>query len=398
MSLAAILEEAASALPAYADAIRPANGDPFQLLKGLGPDGAASVLTWLLLHAPDSAGELANDWAEEPVGVQALTGLDEEALPKPARKLLRRVRHRLRSQGITLGGEEIVPEAHIARLPDIADHVEVAYVSALDPRGARMVYLVEANPAGGARLFEAVVDDARGIVDFQVYSSGRARVRTFLKTMTAKSQFAVVETSPDSVRALLHRALQAHPADRALPQPVREWRSHFGGPSRDGAKTPGQEAGEALDGEAAPADLDELEGAIRGNRIGPWPPSPQRLQDLGELVKEQAEGQIIVSGARASERLEDALALATADLFDSGYSQKTANRLEESAYVAWKCGREAEARGCLAAARSFREAEVRENRIARVLLEVSLEPVLKAMQEASESPEDEGLASSLIKT
>ena len=67
MSLAAVLEEAASALPEYADAIRPANGDPFQLLKGLGPDGAASVLSWLLLHAPDTAGELANDWAEEPV-------------------------------------------------------------------------------------------------------------------------------------------------------------------------------------------------------------------------------------------------------------------------------------------------------------------------------------------
>ena len=398
MSLAAVLEEAASALPDYADAIRPANGDPFQVLKALGSEGGASVLTWLLLHAPDAAGELANDWAEEPVGVQVLTGLDEAKLPKPARKILRRVMHRLRSQGITLGVEKVAPEAHVARLPDIADDVEVAYVSALDPRGARMVYLVEANPAGGARLFEAVIDDVRGVVDFQVYSSGRARVRTFLKTMTAKSQFAVVEASPDSVRALLHRALHAHPADRALPQPVREWRSHFGGPSSGGAKTPGQESGEALAGEAAQADLDELEEAIRGNRIGPWPPSSQRLQDLGKLVEEQAGGQIIVSGARESERLEDALALATADLFDSDYSQKTANRLEESAYVAWKCGREAEARGCLAAGRSFREAGVRENRIARVLLEVSLEPVLKAMQEAAESPGEEGSASSLIKT
>ena len=292
-----------------------------------------------------------------------------------------------------------MPEAHIARLPDIADHVEVAYVSALDPRGARMVYLVEANPAGGARLFEAVVDDARGIVDFQVYSSGRARVRTFLKTMTAKSQFAVVETSPDSVRALLHRALQAHPADRALPQPVREWRSHFGGPSRDGAKTPGQEAGEALDGEAAPADLDELEGAIPGQPHRALAAKPATLAGsggTGQRASRRPNHRFWGSCERAPRGCTCRLRLQTC--LTRAIPKKTANRLEESAYVAWKCGREAEARGCLAAARSFREAEVRENRIARVLLEVSLEPVLKAMQEASESPEDEGLASSLIKT
>ena len=43
MSLAGALEQAASALPDAADAIRPANGDPVRLLELLDPETAARV-------------------------------------------------------------------------------------------------------------------------------------------------------------------------------------------------------------------------------------------------------------------------------------------------------------------------------------------------------------------
>ena len=64
MSLAEILETVATALPDYAEAIRPANGDPSLLLDALGPEDGSEVLTWLLVHEPDAAAELANVSAE----------------------------------------------------------------------------------------------------------------------------------------------------------------------------------------------------------------------------------------------------------------------------------------------------------------------------------------------
>ncbi|MFP8874318.1 MAG: hypothetical protein VCB42_07270, partial [Myxococcota bacterium] len=321
--------------------------------------------------------------SQEPEGAEVLLRMDESALPKAGRKLLRRVLHRLRSQGVVIEEEQAAVEERVARLPELEDRVEVAHVSGLDPRGARMVYLVEGNPAGGARLFEAVLDESRGVVDFQVYSAGRSRVRTFLKTLTGGSQFEVAEAQPDAVRALIRRALERHPAERPLPKAMRDWRGHFFG-TEDEALTPGQEVAQCLGATETGDGVAKLEEAVRSGRLGPWPPPRQRLQELAGLVEEQARGQVIVSGAREGERLDEAMALATADLFDSEYAERTARRFEESAYVAWKKGREAEARGCLKACRAFREGDVRENGIARAMLEVALGPVLERLQEAAQ--------------
>ena len=104
------LERAASALPADADAIRPANGDPARLLELLDAEAAARVLRWLLTNEPADGAELAGAWAEDPeAGLAALLRVTEERLPKAGRKALRRAHHRLRSRGVEL------PEAEPAQ-------------------------------------------------------------------------------------------------------------------------------------------------------------------------------------------------------------------------------------------------------------------------------------------
>ena len=110
------LERAASALDADADAIRPANGDPSQLLRGLDAEAATRVLAWLLEHVPAAGAELAAAWAEEPdAGAAPILAIPEEGLPKPARKTLRRARHQLRSRGVAV---EVAPRVQVvASLP-----------------------------------------------------------------------------------------------------------------------------------------------------------------------------------------------------------------------------------------------------------------------------------------
>jgi hypothetical protein len=115
MSLAEALERAASALTADADVIRPANGDPFQLLDSMDSEAAARLLTWLLANECDDAGDLVEAWAEDDRGVAALAGVDEAALPKAGRKALGRIFHRLRSSGVELRPR--TAEAVVSRLP-----------------------------------------------------------------------------------------------------------------------------------------------------------------------------------------------------------------------------------------------------------------------------------------
>ena len=46
----------------------------------------------------------------------------------------------------------------LATVETVEDSFDRALLSPLDPRGARMAYLVEPHPAGGARMYEAVLE------------------------------------------------------------------------------------------------------------------------------------------------------------------------------------------------------------------------------------------------
>ena len=203
------LERAASALPGDADAIRPANGDPAALLRALDAEAAVRVLDWLLRFEPEAGAELADNWAEEPDAASGpLPRLSGDALPKAGRKALSRALHRLRSRGIELAGAP--PAAVVAKLPPIEEELEAAFVSAIDPRGTRLAYLVESNPAGGVRLFELVLDEERGILEFEVYATGRSKARQFLRDLRARERFP-------GRRVAGGRRARARPEDRRGP-------------------------------------------------------------------------------------------------------------------------------------------------------------------------------------
>ena len=375
------LERAASALPGDADAIRPANGDPAALLRALDVEAAARVLGWLLVHEPEAGAELADSWAEEPDAAGGpLTRLRVDTLPKAGRKALSRVRHRLRSRGIEL--TDAAPVAVVAKLPPIEEEVEAAFLSAVDPRGTRIAYLVESNPAGGVRLFELVLDEERGVVEFEVYTTGRSKARQFLRDLRSREHFPAVEAPADAVRALVQKIAEGQPAARPLPRGFIEFRAHVAAP-KPGARTPGALAQEALGAATDSAALARAAELVRTHEIGPWPAAAPVLEKIAERINELAKSPLVVSPAARRERAQSLLAEAQAELFAEPVGAHTAQRFAESAYVLWKTGREQDAKACLAAAQSFREEPLAENPIARALLETVLASVLASLDEAA---------------
>jgi hypothetical protein len=365
MSLADILEGAASALPDDADSIRPANGDPFQLLAQLGADGAERVLVWLLSNEPEAGAELALAWLEVDGGPEVLGSLDESRLPKPGRKALRRALHHLRARGLAV--PERPPAEVVSRLPPVESEFRAGYVSALDPRGSRLVYLVEPNPAGGARLFEILLDEARGIVDFEVYSAGRSRIRRFLKDAVQRTRFPAVEAPPAALRALVARIAEQHPADRVLPASFSEWRMKVAVPG----ETPGDLAAAALEQGADAESLARAAELVRKGSLGPWGPPALELSRRLEQPLEAA--------AAGTPGQEDMGALAAA-LFDARSVEIQAQRFRESAFVLWKLEREEDARSCLAAALALASKPPAENPVAIAMTETLLTPVLDGLR------------------
>jgi len=383
VSLADALEQAAEALPDLADAIRPANGDPERLIEVLDGAQAASVLAWMLAEAPDDGGALAMEWAGHADGRGALLAVEEGALPKPGRKALRRVRHRLRSQGVELPEAPAAPR--VATLPEVEAEVEGAFVSPLDPSGSRAIVIVQGHPQGGARIFELVANDLLGIRRCEVFKAPRGKARRFLRDATQGTSGAGVAAPLDAARALIARAAEAQPADRSLPRAFAEWRSQIG-VAPEGAETPGDLARAAL-GEPGAEDRNRLLEMLEQGLVGPWPPPEESLRETAEQLGEARDAKIVVSGGTRQQRFEEILGDAAEGAYDARFSEITSARFEESAYVFWKLGREDEARACLAGAGAFREEEARSNPVARALLGRLLAPLMKEEErEKSESP------------
>ena len=385
MSLADALEAAATANPAWADAIRPANGDPFQLLDGLDDGVARALLQWMLAEEPDAACELAEEWSDEEEGLAIVGSLSEEGLPKPGKKALRRILHRLRSRGVAVPEAKAPPK--VARVGGVEDGIEGAFVSPLDPMGARFVYQLEANPQGGARLFEIIVDDVRGIVGFEVYSASRNKVRSFLRDLVRRKEFPALETTREAARALVARVAGLNTRERPAPRGFSEWRSRVAD-AAGGTTLPGDEVAAALE---ADDDAAALVALIEDGRIGPWPPAEERVIPLIERLREAADSSVIVSGATKEDQLQEMVFDALDEIFTADLRETTRHRFRETAWTLWKSGDEASARLCLGAAERFAgEGSLRDDPVARILLELPLRP---AMQVTPPGPgEDEPAA------
>ena len=377
------LERAASALPHAADAIRPANGDPGSLARSLSRADASAVLAWLLEHEPAAGAELALAWAEDPDSADLVLALAPESLPRPARKALRRALHRLRSRGIAV--PDSAPAATVATLAPLDDTIDEARVTALDPHGVRIAYLATDRAGGGVRLFELALDDARGVLEFEVFEAGRSRARRFLRDAGQREIWPAVPAPSASVRALIARAAANQASGRSAPRHLAEWRSRLCDVP-PGTKTPGVLAREAL-GADVPADLELVRGWVRDGTLGPWPPPLERVSGLIARLDEIAKGVVITSGAARRERVDGVLEDALDEIYDDSQCTRCADALEETAYVWWQSGRAADARQAVAAAAAFRELAPRANPVARAMLERLLAPALaRARDEKPEPP------------
>ncbi len=382
MSLASALEQAAEALPEYADVIRPANGDPERLLQGLDVAGAKRVLQWLLESDPPEGGELAAAWAELDAGSAVVAALDPEAFPKLARKALRRALHRLRSRGVALPEREAAPS--VAKLPQLEDDLGGAFLSVPDPSGAELAVRVERNPSGGARILQAAFDWERGVLDFRVFEVNRSQARALLRDIAASAREGFASVAPAVWARVLDRAYASQPAERPAPAAFVEWRGRLVR-GTEAVGLPGDQARAALAPQDEPAALRQLAEWIGEGRIGPWPPPAALLEAFGRRVRETLESKLLVDDGQRRRQLDALLGDLAEERYRAARGEATALRFETLSYISWKKEKIDEAMVYLSGANVFREMNPKLNPLARALLGKSLDPLLQAWKEEDKS-------------
>lgn len=347
MSLPESLERAASELAALADQIRPANGDPQRLLEELDATEAAQLLAWILSEEPADAAELVDSWGEDEAGVAVLLAIPDEGIAKAGRKVLRKARHRLRSQGVVVASSDAVATPRKRGAAAASDRWQATLVSTPDFRGARMAYLVESHPSGGARLFEIRFDEGRGVLDFKIYNAGRTKVRGFLRSLTEGSGRRLLEVDRDALRTLVWRASQAQPSDRPLPTSYVEWRSRLFSDELAKEKAPGDLAREALGSGDLAASLDVVVDKLKSGSLGPWPPKTSWVSEWMDRGREAVEG---LEGEARAKSIESWIDDVTAALVEATNHALIARHLDELAWVRWQGELEEEARQLLTVA------------------------------------------------
>jgi hypothetical protein len=274
-------------------------------------------------------------------------------------------------------------------------------MTAVDPKGSYLVFMVEGHPSGGARLFQVLLDEVRGIVEFDVYSTNRSKLRSFLRKLTENKSTGAVEVDADIGRGLLRRIAALHPQDRPLPRGFSEWRRKL----EEGAAevTAGERLLERAGAEIDPATMsdeermsarDRASARVRDSALGPWPPPVAFLAEATEKLDEDIDAALgLESDARAA-ALEAALSSATERMFSGDHGVQTASRLEASAYVSWKADRLEEARDLMAAAAGFRSDEVANNSVARAMLEICAASSLKRVEDDSQGSGEDSIPDS----
>jgi hypothetical protein len=390
MSLPEALERAAVALPDQADLIRPANGDPSQLLATLDASGSQSVLAWLLANEPVDGEELLLAWCDDDLGVQRVQSIDAGQLPKSGKKLLRTALHRLRTSGVGVAAPAAAQPV-VSKLSDVADEIAGAYMTPVDPRGSFLLFLVESNPSGGARLFQVLLDERRGIAEFEVYSTGRSKARSFIRKLTDLTPGAsagAARIDDEIARAMIRRIAEAHPKDRPFPRAFSEWRRKLEIGAAE--ETPGEAVRRVLGASGAETSQGACERVaerIRASEIGPWPPQASRLTEVSAQLGSAIDDVLTKQGKARSDALENALKVATAAVFEAEYAAQTAARLEASAYLALKSERQTDARDYLAAAEQLRAESLGEDPVARALTETFTASILKRVTESDPASE-----------
>ncbi len=309
--------------------------------------------------------------AEPAVGLFLAAWIGDLRPSGAVEKALRRGLFLLKTRGIA------VPEAPRAEdegprfRPVRETEPDQAWASALDGAGDRLVWLA-GNRRGGLYLFQAVVNDERGLVQFRASEASRRTLREYVKEAEEARSFPVVPIEPAYALALIEHAArrQLAPetagagASRLAPLPpsykaARPLLLGDGGPAGASDTLP---AAPILARRGADGGMDTAEQQARLARsselhrlpeLAGWLLPDETIRPLVEELDDAARSPLFVGNEQTRERFQQIFDGFADRVFDPAMRDRYRARLEAQADYLDRIGREEDAKSALAAARGL---------------------------------------------
>ncbi|MBI2372259.1 MAG: hypothetical protein HYV08_18855 [Deltaproteobacteria bacterium] len=280
-----------------------------------------------------------------------LVTLAEQAEDKDLLKAAKRHLYRLRQKGVAVA-EPQRPEPPPVWQPPRPREAQ-ALVTGYDGRGDRMVWLTQPRLPQGLSLFQAVLSEAAGIVDFTAGETTQKGFREYLAELKLDPHFPIVRSDPAWVRHLLQEAEpRTVSAGRPLPQEYLDAKVVLG--SEPASSEPpiyaALRAGELAE---RPELLDRADALFEQPEVRGWFLAEEELRQHLSSLKQAQESRIVLNRYQQEGRLEGILQEAAQGLFGGARGQTYQRRLEEMAWVLLRGGKREPAETALAAAQAL---------------------------------------------
>jgi hypothetical protein len=314
-------------------------------------EAAVPIAAALARRAPELRLEIAEWLTAVPAQATAdlLIRFLSETTDKSDVKALRRLLQRLRQAGVAFElpkeGEPIFRPAERAR-PE-------AHVSGIDAHGARLVFLVQPRMPTGLHLFEALLSDERGLLEFRAYETQRRGVDKFLEALRERPALLLTEVDPRHARALLAEAMEGNVrSGTRLPPGASElrpiWDAGDGSAEAESPASPqppstsagpgrGTPGGSAAGDEASRSALASSARLLEHEAFKGWYADPDLVKPTIDRIHDAASSKIVLSPLQKQERLASMVREATEEIFAAGRPQdhrgRYARRLAEMAML-----------------------------------------------------------------
>ena len=287
------------------------------LTERVGQDPAADIALAALL----------GDYAMQEAA-QALVSWEEKTHDKNARREIHRSLYKLSQKGIQ-------PERAVQQTPPrpiLAPVEPEGYVSPIDGRGDRLVWLVKLKVGGGLHYLAAVINEPDGMQHIEGAEITRKGFRAMREDIGTRFGFAMIEMPWRYCDFLMHEGSErAKGRGVAAVEAYPAYRSHLFSTAAQPAELP---LPPTIERDAVASDAELLATSVQllqEPEIQRWFLDHERAHHYTDQIAQAQESPLILNRYQQQDRLQTVIDKAVGEIFSGVEGGAYARRLEETA-------------------------------------------------------------------
>ena len=298
---------------------------------------------YLTIHLIEALARIPN-----PETAQLLTAMMAEAKEKQIIKSIKRTLYKLRQRGVKWA-EKPTDEKPVLTPPKPAQ--PEGHLSGIDATGSRILVIARPVPLKGLFVVFSIINDLGGIQEYNVRQFTKKSFGEFLEGSLSTADFPVVETPGAYCLHLLKEAASlTQELSKPLPQGYHDAETEFRDISWDDPNPLIYQYIKEDEVRDRPHLLKDSANLHEIMPIATWHLESKEVEKYASGITEAQQSKIVLRPDQKEARFNTIYRQALEELFTEEKRLLWKRRLEETAYVLLKTGKEDEAREALSAA------------------------------------------------